>query len=479
MSKTGLSKGKVAWISAGSVLALILAAIVGVGIYYSNHALPGTSVAGRDVSGMTREQVAEEVQGEIDSNVLTLDGVINPVEVKASEVGIDVNVDSTVDEVFAPNRGLITRFTGLFSSHEVMPVVQVNDQQLDDFLESLESDAANEPQDGTVTFDAEQQAFVAHPSVVGTRIDVASASKQITNAVSAMSFTPIDVSLVEVTPDYDAEAAQAAANKANLWLDTDVSLVDRNGDFHTADTDAKVAWIKFDNNDGVLQATTDPQAVRAWVDEHSAESNVAPEAKLENVNSSGKVLSVAYEGTDGYVASNGEALANALAESLAADTPFVGEIEYTVQERPVEQRQIAEGAENLVYQAAEGERWIDINLSTHTVTAYEGATAVLQSPMVAGAPATPTVTGEYNVWAKVANQTMRGSNADGSRYETPNVPWILYFHGGYATHGAYWRGSFGYDAGAGGSHGCVNMPVDQAKALYDWADVGTKVVSHH
>ena len=74
---------------------------------------------------------------------------------------------------------------------------------------------------------------------------------------------------------------------------------------------------------------------------------------------------------------------------------------------------------------------------------------------------------------------MRGNNADGTKYETPDVPWILYFHGGYATHGAYWRSSFGYDAGAGGSHGCVNMPVDSAKNLYDWANVGTKVISRY
>ena len=35
------------------------------------------------------------------------------------------------------------------------------------------------------------------------------------------------------------------------------------------------------------------------------------------------------------------------------------------------ERTIANGAEKLVYPAAEGEKWIDVNLSNATVTAYE------------------------------------------------------------------------------------------------------------
>ena len=59
-----------------------------------------------------------------------------------------------------------------------------------------------------------------------------------------------------------------------------------------------------------------------------------------------------------------------------------------------------------------------------------------------------------------------------------DVPWVTYFTGSYALHGAPWRNSFGW-SGEGGSHGCVNMPVSEAKWVYDWAPVGTTVVSHY
>ena len=143
------------------------------------------------------------------------------------------------------------------------------------------------------------------------------------------------------------------------------------------------------------------------------------------------------------------------------------------------ERKVARGAENLAYPATDGEKWIDVNLSRHTMTAYIGA-KVVYGPvkMVNGSNLKPTVTGTFHVYYKRELQTMRGSNADGSKYETPDVPWISYFHRGFALHGAPWRSSFGY-AGVNGSHGCVNLPVSVAKWVYDFAPIGTTVVSHH
>ncbi|MDU2058473.1 MAG: L,D-transpeptidase, partial [Dermabacter sp.] len=57
---------------------------------------------------------------------------------------------------------------------------------------------------------------------------------------------------------------------------------------------------------------------------------------------------------------------------------------------------------------------------------------------------------------------------------TKGVKYNQFFHKGYALHSAPWRSSFGYS----GSHGCVNMRVKDAKWLFEWASLGTKVVSH-
>ena len=121
-----------------------------------------------------------------------------------------------------------------------------------------------------------------------------------------------------------------------------------------------------------------------------------------------------------------------------------------------------------------GERWIDINLSTYTLTAFIDTTPVLTTVIVDGAEATPTAQGEFYIYSKLDAQTMRGDNVDGTTYETKDVPWVMYFYADFAVHGAYWRDSFGYS----GSHGCVNLPVDDSAWLYTWASVGTRVEVH-
>lgn len=128
-----------------------------------------------------------------------------------------------------------------------------------------------------------------------------------------------------------------------------------------------------------------------------------------------------------------------------------------------------------LYSGPGGSRWIDINLSTYTITAYEGDQAVLSSVIVDGAPETPTVTGTFATYWKLETQTMTGQNVDGTTYTQEDVPWVMYFYQDYAVHGAYWRSSFGYS----GSHGCVNMPVPDAAWLYNWAPVGTRVEVHY
>ena len=79
------------------------------------------------------------------------------------------------------------------------------------------------------------------------------------------------------------------------------------------------------------------------------------------------------------------------------------------------------------------------------MTAYVGADVVYGPiKMVNGSDEKPTVVGTFHVYHKRELQTMRGSNADGTKYETPDVPYISYFHRGFALHGAPWRSSFGY-----------------------------------
>ena len=69
---------------------------------------------------------------------------------------------------------------------------------------------------------------------------------------------------------------------------------------------------------------------------------------------------------------------------------------------------------------------------------------------------------------------MTGGTPGVDYYDLPNVPYSMFFYQGYAIHGTYWHTNFGHPM----SHGCVNLPTAEAKWFYEWAPVGTPVVSH-
>ncbi len=114
-------------------------------------------------------------------------------------------------------------------------------------------------------------------------------------------------------------------------------------------------------------------------------------------------------------------------------------------------------------------RWIDVDLSSQRLTAYQGSTPVFSALISSGLPRTPTVIGRFKVYTKLRSTRMRGPG-----YDLPGVPYTMYFYKGYALHGTYWHNNFGHPM----SHGCVNLRTSDAGWLFNWASVGTPVVTH-
>ncbi|MGI8588004.1 MAG: LysM peptidoglycan-binding domain-containing protein [Chloroflexia bacterium] len=118
-------------------------------------------------------------------------------------------------------------------------------------------------------------------------------------------------------------------------------------------------------------------------------------------------------------------------------------------------------------------KWIDVNVSTQTLTAYEGSTPVFSTLVSTGVSWHPTVIGDYKIYVKYLADDMSGGYG-AEYYYLPAVPYTMYFTGGYAIHGTYWHHNFGHPM----SHGCVNLPTPAAKWIYNWAPVGTPVHTH-
>src|SRR5690606_1585421 len=121
--------------------------------------------------------------------------------------------------------------------------------------------------------------------------------------------------------------------------------------------------------------------------------------------------------------------------------------------------------------ARKGRKWIDISIVSQTLVLWEGdkpiyATLVSTGRDGLGDPKTTLSTprGTFNIYQKHVTTTMDSNVAD-HEFELRDVPWVMYFQGGYALHGAYWHDDFGRVR----SHGCINRAPIDARYTCRWA----------
>jgi lipoprotein-anchoring transpeptidase ErfK/SrfK len=119
------------------------------------------------------------------------------------------------------------------------------------------------------------------------------------------------------------------------------------------------------------------------------------------------------------------------------------------------------------------EKWIDVNLKSQTLVAYEGDTPVFATAVSTGKEDKDdkekdhhTPPGSFRIREKHIAATMDGDVASDGPYSIEDVPWIMYFNASYALHGAFWHNNFGKMQ----SHGCVNLAPIDAKAIFGWTE---------
>jgi len=113
------------------------------------------------------------------------------------------------------------------------------------------------------------------------------------------------------------------------------------------------------------------------------------------------------------------------------------------------------------------ERWIDVDLASSTLVAYEGDRPVFATLVSAGIgrPGSPIATppGVHRIFAKLPSSDMSNFGHTGVvPYDYEAVPNVQYFSGSVALHGALWHDRFGVPA----SHGCVNLAPADAERLF-------------
>ncbi len=138
-------------------------------------------------------------------------------------------------------------------------------------------------------------------------------------------------------------------------------------------------------------------------------------------------------------------------------------------------RIVSDDGERLLFgKSAPTSKRIYVDLSEHMIYAYDGDKEFLVTKVSTGVRSTPTPVGVFTIYKKTPSRYMQGPipGVNDNPFDLPGVPWNLYFtEDGAVIHGSYWHERYGTEQ----SSGCINLPPELAKILYDWADVGTPV----
>ena len=110
-----------------------------------------------------------------------------------------------------------------------------------------------------------------------------------------------------------------------------------------------------------------------------------------------------------------DALSLAGSETGRSEALTVNDLTVDVKPQPVDEALLAHKP------ASADEKWIEVNVTTQEVTAWEGNVPVMHFVVSTGMPWTPTIPGKFNIYWKGESTRMTGPG-----YDLPGVPYTMY-----------------------------------------------------
>ena len=301
-------------------------------------------------------------------------------------------------------------------------------------------------------------------AVTGKQYGLNNAARQLLNAAAMLTPRPLKLVTLAVNPalteselmPYKAELTKVLNQPASFMIE---------GQSISPSPSQMANWLEITPNDKTksLSISVNSGKVLAYIDAIAAPLIHPAKAEVD-VTAPDSTKQILVPGVNGVDVTNKRQVATSLANQLLAAQGYSFAL-------PVDYQSYQ------TITAGDWPKWIEVDLTNKRLYAYEHANLVMTDLVSAGAPATPTVTGQFAIYAKFVSEDMRGQNVDGSGYFQPHVPWVNYFYKDFAIHGNYWR-PLSYFGNINSSHGCVGLMDASAAWIYNWAPVGTPVITH-
>jgi hypothetical protein len=447
---------------AGMFFLLAAGAYLAVSLYYSERFFPGSYINGIDCSGMTVEEVEDLLADSVRDYSLTValrDGKEEVIEGSAINFSY-VSTGMTRELQTAQNsfRWMYAFFHP--EEHEMVVETSYDQEFLRMAMEKLECfDEANivDPKDAYIEENGLEYTLV--PEVQGNRLNPEKTFATLTSAV-----------------DQGAQKVSLEENQCYEKPGITASDENLNRRYHTL---VKYAKMNVTYAFGEDRITLDAETINSWLTVSETGEVTFSE---EQVNDYVAGLAEKYDtyqkdvpfytslGETVTVNSNdyGWELDQALEKSKLLEYLYKGE---PVVREPVWLRTAWARTGNGI-----GSTYVEIDYTNQRMWFYKDGVLVVDTPIVTGNTSRDmgSPVGIFALYSKETNAILKGED-----YKTPVDFWMP-FYGGVGIHDSKWRSDYGgtiYQTG--GSHGCINTPWGNAKAIYESIEPGTPIVCYN
>lgn len=470
--KTGKDgKVKALWIT-GGVLAVICLIYVAISVYFMSHFFVNTKINGKNFSGKTASDVEKYLQTNIKDYKLTiLENEGRQDVISGSEIGLEYRAGTETEKLLKDQNGFAwpkAFFTE--NSRKVSVNVSYNEESLNQRISQLSCLQTEQTpaENAKPEFDGNQ--YVIKPEVYGNAVDKERLTEQV--KVHITEFQP-QLDMVETKcyakPKYveDSKEVQEACDAMNKYVNASITYP--MNEPVVVDKALISQWLQVD---GEMKVSLNTEAMKQWFTTFGDKYDTQGTTRTFTTPA-GKSATVTG-GTYGW--------------SIDEDTELVN-LQNSILNGEVVTREPAYYAGGTAA-AHSGQDWgntyAEVDMSAQHMWYVQNGQVVLETDVVTGEPIPSKITpeGVYSLMWKQPNSVLVGDiNPDTGEpaYRTKVKYWMQVTSSGVGFHDAIWQTAFGgtlYQIPGTGSHGCINMPLDQAGALFNMIEPGTPVIFH-
>ena len=461
---------KLLWITLGSIAGVIAIVYLGISIFFMSHYYINTEINGHDFSMKTAADVEKYMKDQVKNYSLTVLEMEQAVDIIEGDT-IDLEYKASDEaEAAIKDQNAFLWPTGIFSkkSCQIELEVSYDESKLQQEIQNLQTVTREqiEPKPAYPKFDGNQ--FVIEPEEIGTAVDRDVLNEKINQYITEFkSELDMEKEGCYKRPVYtsNSKEVKAACDEMNKYLQASITYTMTEN--VVVDKSVINSWVTVDDN---MKVSFNENAVRDWLTAFGDKYDTVG-ATRTITTPTGKTVEVSG-GTYGW--------------SIDEDTEFTA-LTNSIKNGEVVTKEPAYYQTAASHSAQDwGDTYAEVDISAQHMWYISGGSVVLETDVVTGEPIPEkeTTLGVYDILEKSLNKTLVGEDNPVTGkpiYETPVSYWMRVTWSGIGFHDAIWQPAFGgtlYRDGLG-SHGCINMPLDMAAALYNVISVGTPVIVHN